>query len=135
MTERYDSRQTTEQVASGRRRLLKKGLLAAGAGVTLSPVEVALGSSREDTLNHRSFEIWAADHIEVDYQFEAEGPIQGVTDPRECRGAEPGPDGNDDVRHLGGSTYRISGTTGFGCDDTWQVSNVHRIITQDSRTR
>lgn len=118
---------------SNRRAILKR----LGAGAVALPLvtgATAGTSAAENALNHRRFEIWAADHIEIDYRFDADGPVEPVPHPEQGRGAETGPGGNDTISSLGGGRYRVRGRTGFGSDDTWRVGKVHRIVITDSRT-
>jgi hypothetical protein len=92
--------------------------------------EATRGATEENALDHRRFEIWAADHIGFDYEFEAFGPVEAVTRPGQGPGAEPA--GNDDISYLGGDRYRVSGHTGDGYDDTWQVDWVYRVVITDA---
>lgn len=138
MTEEADSEKTMSQAVNERRGILKKALYLLLAGVGVSPVGITIlglpdDSSGENTAemsseenasqNHR-FEILAAEHLEIDYQLEADAPIEAVTHPVSDRGAEL--DGNDDIKQNDGSKVRVSGTTGFGYDDTWRVENVRK---------
>lgn len=116
-----------ERPRIGRRGLLRKGLLAAGAGVTVSPV----GTFRASAHDAGRFEIWAADHLEIDYRFEADGPVEPISHPADAIGAELG--GNDTVEYIGGGKYRGHGRTGYGKNDLWRSGTLDKIVITDCR--
>lgn len=133
--EELDDRTTDrqEQTKTGRRGLLKKGLLVAGAGAMVSPLGATRGTAEKGAHPTDQFEIWAADHIEIDYRFQANGPVEPISHPADDIGAEIGPGGNDEVEYLGNGKYRGRGRTGLGKNDLWQSGSLDKIVITDCR--
>lgn len=124
---------TSDRTSTGRRKFLKKGLLTAGVGAMLSPTITTRGSADLDAQGAAQFEIWAADHIEIDYRFQAEGPVEPIAHPADDIGAEIGPNGNDIVEYIGDGIYRGRGRTGYGKNDLWRSGTLDKIVITDCR--